>query len=327
MARQVAFDAFGGPEVLSVRSVADIPPGPGELRIRHTAIGVNFTDVHGRRGDYASLHSLPKPIVPGLEAVGRIEAVGPGAEGFKVGERVAYASHPMGAYSDVRNFAAARCVRVPDGLDDAVVAATFLKGLTLQVLMRRVHRVVAGEWVVFHSAAGGVGTLAGQWIRALGAHGVGVVGSVDKEATARASGYEAVFVRGRDDWPRRVRELSGKGAPVVYDPVGRDTWTGSLDSLATGGHLVCFGNSSGLVPPFAVNELRDRGSLSVSWIRFSDFTADPASLQASATELFEALASSALKPATPRRLPLDQAAEAHRLLESGGTTGAIVLVP
>ncbi len=323
----MAFGRFGGPEVLEPIAVPDTPPGPGEVRIRHKAIGVNFTDVHGRRGDYANLHALPKPIVPGLEAAGRVEAIGPGVTRFAVGDRVAYASHPLGAYCDARNFAAARCVRVPDGLDETIVAATFLKGLTLQVLLRRVHRVSAGEWVVVHSAAGGVGTLAGHWLRALGAHAVGVVGSADKEAAARAAGYEAVYVRGRDDWPARVRELSGTGVRVVYDPVGRDTWKGSLDALAPRGHLVCFGNSSGLVPPFSVNELRDRGSLSVSWIRFGDYTADTAELEDSARELFDGIASGALRPAAPRILPLGQAAEAHRLLESGATTGALVLVP
>ncbi len=327
MARQVAFSRFGGPEVLEVITVPDASPGPGELRIRQTAVGVNFTDIHSRRGDYANLHALPKPFVPGLEATGRVQAVGAGVEGFKVGDRVAYASQPMGAYCDARNFPAARCVQVPDGLEDALVAATLLKGMTLQVLLRRVHRVQAGEWIVVHSAAGGVGTLAGQWLRALGARAIGIVGSNDKEAAARAAGYEAVFVRGRSDWPARVRELVGGGVPVVYDPVGRDTWNGSLDCLAPRGHLICYGNSSGLVPPFSVNELRDRGSLTVSWIRFSDFTATPADLQASARELFAALGRGLIRPAAPHCLPLDQAPEAHRRLESGGTTGAIVLVP
>ena len=147
------------------------------------------------------------------------------------------------------------------------------------------------------------------------------------QRAARAAGYEAVFVRGRDDWPERVRELSGGGVPVVYDPVGRDTWAGSLSCLAQRGRLVCFGNSSGLVPPFSVNELRDRGSLSVSWVRFSDYTADSAELQAAARELFDALASGTLRPAAPRCLPLAQAAEAHRLIEGRGTTGALVLIP
>jgi NADPH2:quinone reductase len=181
--------------------------------------------------------------------------------------------------------------------------------------------------VVFHSAAGGVGVLAGQWLRAIGARAIGIVGSENKVDAARGAGYEAVFVRGRDDWPARVRELSGGGVPVVYDPVGQATWEGSLASLAPRGHLVCFGNSSGVVPPFSVHELRDRGSLSVSWVRFGDFTAKRAELEAAAKELFDAIVGGALRPATPRRLPFDQAPEAHRLLESGQTTGPLVLVP
>jgi NADPH2:quinone reductase len=239
---------------------------------------------------------------------------------------VAYASVPLGAYREVRNFPAARCVPVPAGVSDRVAAALLLKGLTVHMLVRGVFRVAAGAWVVMHSAAGGVGSLAGQWLRAIGAHAIGIVGSESKLAAARAAGYEAVFVRGRDDWPARVRQLSGRGAAVVYDPVGRETWDGSLACLAPRGHLVCFGNSSGLVPPFSVNELRDRGSLSVSWVRFSDYTADPAELQAAAQEVFGALASGALAAPTPHCLPLEAAAEAHRLLESGQTTGPLVLV-
>jgi NADPH:quinone reductase len=207
-----------------------------------------------------------------------------------------------------------------------MAASILLKGLTLVMLLRRVYEVKRGDWVVFHSAAGGVGSLAGQWIKALGAHGIGIVGSEDKVAAAKKAGYEAVFVRGRDDWAAKVRELSGGGVPVVYDPVGRDTWEGSLSSLAVRGHLVCFGNSSGLVPPFSVNELRDRGSLSVSWVRFGDYTAG-AQLEPAARTLFDAVTSGAITTAAPHSVPLAQAAEAHRMLESGKTTGTVVLIP
>lgn len=223
--------------------------------------------------------------VIGMEAAGVVEALGEGVEGFRVGDRLAYASRPLGSYRDLRNFPAERCVAVPAGISDRIAAAVLLKGLTVHMLVRRVFRVPP------------------------------------------AAGYEAVFVRGRDDWPARVRELSGGGVPVVYDPVGRDTWEGSLSCLAPRGHLVCYGNSSGLVPPFSVNVLRERGSLSVSWVRFGDYTANPTELQAAATELFDAIAGGALRPAAPRCLPLEQAAEAHRLLESGRTTGTLVLVP
>jgi NADPH2:quinone reductase len=327
MTREIAIDRFGGPEVLQVRVVPDTTPGPGEVRIRQTAVGVNFTDVHGRRGDYAPLRAMQMPLVLGIEAAGVVEAVGEGVERFRVGDRLAYASHPIGAYRDARNFAAERCVALPAGVADEIVAATLLKGLTVHMLARRVFRVAPGTWVVFHSAAGGVGVLAGQWLRSIGARAIGIVGAESKVDAARAAGYEAVFVRGRDDWPARVRELSGGGVPVVYDPVGQATWEGSLTCLAPRGHLVCFGNSSGIVPPFSVNELRDRGSLSVSWVRFGDYTANRGELETAARELFDALTGGAVRPAAPRRVPLAQAAEAHRLLEGGQTTGPLVLVP
>jgi NADPH2:quinone reductase len=327
MAHAIALSRFGGPEVLQLQAVPDAAPRPGEMRIRHTAIGVNFTDVHGRRGDYPPLRSAPLPLVLGMEAAGVVEALGEGVERFRVGDRVAYASAPLGAYRDVRNFPAERCVAIPAGVPDRDAAAILLKGLTVHMLIRRVYRVPPGGWVVFHSAAGGVGTLAGQWLRAIGARAIGIVGDESKLGAAQAAGYDAVFVRGRDDWPAKARELSGGGVAAVYDPVGRDTWEGSLSCLAPRGHLVCFGNSSGLVPPFSVNELRDRGSLTVSWVRFTDYTAARAELEAAARELFEALLSGALQPAAPHCLPLAQAAEAHRLLESGQTTGRLVLVP
>jgi len=327
MAREIAIDRFGGPEVLQWRVAPDVAPGPGEVRIRQTAIGVNFTDVHGRRGDYAPLRAMPMPLVLGMEAAGVVEAVGEGVERFRTGDRVAYASVPLGSYRDARNFPAERCVALPAGVPDEIAAAVLLKGLTVHMLVRRVFRVAPGTRVVFHSAAGGVGVLAGQWLRAIGARAIGIVGAEAKVEAARAAGYEAVFVRGRDDWPARVRELAGGGVPVVYDPVGRATWEGSLACLAPRGHLVCFGNSSGLVPPFSVNELRDRGSLSVSWVRFGDYTANRAELEAAAQELFDAIAGGTLRPTAPRRLPLEQASEAHRLLEGGQTTGPLVLVP
>jgi NADPH2:quinone reductase len=316
---------FGGPEVLEAIDVPDAAPARGELRIRHTAIGVNFTDVHGRRGEHRDLLDLPKPLALGMEAVGIVEQSED--PGFKAGDRVAYASRPLGAYCEARNFPASRCVKVPAPLSDETVAACFLKGLTVDILTRRVFHARHGTWAVFHSAAGGVGSFAGQWLRARGVRAIGVVGSEDKAAAAAESGYEAVFVRGKDDWPARVRELTGGGAPVVYDPVGQETWEGSIACLAPRGHLVCFGNSSGLVPPFSVNLLRDRGSLSVTWARFGDYLSTAAELQDSARELFAALERGDVKPKLRRELPLAQAAEAHRLLESRHSTGAIILTP
>jgi NADPH2:quinone reductase len=289
------------------------------------AIGVNFTDVHGRRGEHRDLHALPKPLVLGMEAVGVVEQSKHPA--FTVGDRVAYASRPLGAYCDTRNFPASRCVKVPDGLADEAVAACFLKGITVHVLTRRVFQLREGMWAVFHSAAGGVGTVAGQWLRACGVRAIGIVGSDDKVSTARESGYEVVLVRGKDDWAARVRELTGGGAPVVYDSVGAATWEGSIACLAPRGHLVCFGNSSGLVPPISINLLRDRGSLSLTWARYGDYVANSTELQASAEELFDALKQGHVRPKIERILPLEQAAEAQRLLETGRTTGSLVLSP
>jgi NADPH2:quinone reductase len=325
MGREIALNRFGGPEVFEMREAADRRPAAGEVRIRHTAIGVNFTDVHGRRGDYKDLHDLPKPLVLGMEAVGVVEQSH--SDRFKAGERVAYASRPLGAYCEVRNFPAARCVPVPDGIADELVAACFLKGLTVQILTHRVFPVAKDMWAVVHSAAGGVGALAGQWLRARGARPIGIVGSEEKVPAAKQNGYEAVFVLGRDDWPTRVRELTGGGAPVVYDPVGQATWEGSIACLAPRGHMVCFGNSSGLVPPFSVNLLRDRGSLSLTWARFGDYVATTAELEASAKALFDAQARGDLRPKVQRSFPLEKAAEAHRLLESRQTTGSLVLTP
>ena len=324
MTRLIGLTHFGGPDVFQVLEGGDAPPAAGELRIRHTAIGVNFTDVQARRGEHDDVHALPKPLVIGMEAVGIVELSNDPR--FQIGDRVAYASRPLGSYCDVRNFPAARCVKVPEGLADDVVAACFLKGLTVDILTRRVFPLQEGMWAVFHSAAGGVGTLAGQWLRARGVHVIGIVGSEAKLQTAKQSGYEAVFVDGKDDWPKRVRELTGGGAPVVYDPVGAATWEGSIACLAPRGHLVCFGNSSGRVPPFSVNLLRDRGSLSVTWARFGDYVATPAELDASAQALFDALKRQHVRPHV-QHLPLEQAAEAHRLLESRQTTGSLVLTP
>ena len=327
MALEIAISRFGGPEVLEARDVPPAPPRKGEIRIRQQAIGVNFTDVHGRRGDYAPLHAMPMPLVLGMEAAGVVEAVGEGVERVREGDRVAYASAPIGADRAVRNFPAERCVALPPSLSERAAAALLLKGLTLQTLLRRVYRVPAGAGVLFHSAAGGVGSLAGQWLRARGARAIGTVGSAAKVAAARAAGYQDVLVRGSDDWAARVRELSGGGVHAVYDSVGRDTWHGSLTSLAPRGHFVCFGNSSGLAPAFQVNELRDRGSLVLTWVRFSDYTATTAELHAAAEELFDSVRSGALRPPEPQCLPLERAAEAHRLLESGLTTGPLVLLP
>lgn len=328
MARVVRLHRFGGPEVLVEEIVADTPPGPGEIRIRQTAIGVNFTDVHGRRGDYANLRALPLPLAIGMEAVGVVEAIGNDVDRFKPGERVAYASAPLGSYASHRNMPAARCVRVPDGADDRIVAASLLKGMTLEYLLRRVHCVQPGDWVVFHAAAGGVGTMAGQWLRALGANAIGVVGSEAKVARAREAGYAHVFVQGRDDWSAEARRLSGGGGvAAVYDSVGQATWDGSIACLAPRGYMVCFGNSSGLVPPISINTLRDRGSLRLTWTRLSEYTATVAELDACAATFFDVLARGIVTPRIHATYSLERAADAHAALEGRGTDGSLILLP
>ncbi len=328
MARVIRLHQHGGPEVLKIETVDDTPPRAGEIRIRQTAIGVNFTDVHGRRGDYPDLVAAKKPVGIGMEAVGVVEALGDGVTRFGVGDRVAYASRPLGAYCDARNFPANLCARVPAGLPDDIVAASFLKGMTVEYLIRRVYPVQSGDTVVFHAAAGGVGSIAGQWLKALGAQAVGIVGSAEKVELAKSNGYAHVFVDGRDDWPAKVRELTGgRGAPAVFDSVGQATWDGSIACLAPRGVMACFGNSSGLVPPISINALRDGGSLWVTWTRLNEYTATVAELDACAAAFFDVVKRELVKPRIHRALPLANAAEAHRLLESRTTTGSLVLVP
>ncbi len=328
MARVIRLHRHGGPEVLAVETVPDTPPRPGEVRIRHQAIGVNFTDVHGRRGDYAELAAAKKPVGIGIEAMGTVEALGAGVTRFQIGDRVAYASRPLGSYCDTRNYPADLCAKVPAGIADEVVAASFLKGMTVEYLIRRTYTVKARDVVVFHAAAGGVGLIAGQWLKALGAHAVGIVGSPEKSAVALKAGYAQVFVHGRDDWPAHVRKLtSGRGVPAVFDSVGQATWEGSIACLAPRGRMVCFGNSSGIVPPISINLLRDRGSLWATWTRLSEYTETVEELDLCAATFFDVVRAGQVKPDIHKTFPLDDAAGAHRLLESRQTTGSLVLIP
>ncbi len=328
MARVIRLHRHGGPEVLAVETVPDTPPRPGEVRIRHQAIGVNFTDVHGRRGDYAELAAAKKPVGIGIEAMGTVEALGAGVTRFQIGDRVAYASRPLGSYCDTRNYPADLCAKVPAGIADDIVAASFLKGMTVEYLIRRTYTVKARDVVVFHAAAGGVGLIAGQWLKALGAHAVGIVGSPEKSAVALKAGYAQVFVHGRDDWPAQVRKLtSGRGVPAVFDSVGQATWEGSIACLAPRGRMVCFGNSSGIVPPISINLLRDRGSLWATWTRLSEYTETVEELDLCAATFFDVVRAGQVKPDIHKTFPLDDAAGAHQLLESRQTTGSLVLIP
>lgn len=324
-AHAMTFLRTGGPEVLTWTEI-DVPePGPGQALIRQTAIGVNFIDIYHRTGLYP-VGSFPSGI--GLEGAGVVEAIGPGVSEVGVGDRVAYASPPLGAYSEWRCMPADRLVRLPAGISDEVAAAMMLKGLTAQYLLRQTYQVKAGETIVFYAAAGGVGSIACQWARHLGAEVIGVVGSDDKARLAREFGCAHTIVYTRERVPDRVREItSGKGVPVVYDSVGQATFFDSLDCLAPRGLMVSFGNASGPVPPFNVQELAIRGSLYLTRPTLATYTATRAQLLAAAEELFDVVLSKVVHIHIGQRLPLSDAAEAHRLLESRATKGAIVLLP
>ena len=327
MTKAIRIHRYGGPEELVFEEVPDSAPGAGEMRIRHLAIGVNFTDTHARRGDYVESRVLERPAVIGIEGMGVVEALGPGVTRFAVGERVGYVSRPLGSYCQARNYPADACVRVPGGIGNEVAAASLLKGMTVEYLIRRTYAVKPGDVVVFHAAAGGVGTIAGQWLKSLGAVAVGIVGSADKVEIARANGYAHVLVNGRDDWAARVRELTGgKGVPAVYDSVGQATWEASLACLAPRGWMVCFGNSSGQVAPVPLNRLRDK-SVILTWTKLGEYTASVAELEACAAAFFAVVANGTVKPHVHRTFALAEAQAAHRLLESRATNGSLVLIP
>jgi NADPH2:quinone reductase len=322
MPRAIRVHQTGGPEVLSWQDVEVGAPGPNEVRLRHTFVGLNFLDTYHRTGFY----KLPLPFIPGSEGAGVIEAVGPGVSDLRVGDRVAYAG-PLGAYSEVRLLPADRAVPLPDAIDDRTAAALMLKGLTAQYLLRQTTVVQSGETIVFHAAAGGVGLIACQWARALGATVIGTVGSDDKARLARAHGCDHVLIYGRDDIAARVRDLtSGRGVRVVYDSVGKDTVAGSLDSLSPRGLLVCFGQSSGPVAPIDPLTLTAKGSLFLTRPTLKDYVATRAALRAAADDLFAVVMSGAVKVKPPQEFPLQQAGDAHAALEGRRTTGSTVLV-
>ena len=324
MPHAIRIHAHGGPEVLRWEAVAASDPGRGEVLIRQTAIGLNFIDVYERTGLYPG--ALPSGL--GREGAGVVEAVGPRVRGFKPGDRVAYAAHQPGAYAQQRTIAADRLVKIPEGVSDRLAAAAMLKGLTAWFLLRRTHRVARGETVVVHAAAGGVGLILSQWARHLGATVVGVVGSDAKAEVARAHGCHHVLVLGRDDLPARVRSITGgQGAHVVYDSIGKDTFTGSLDCLRPLGMMVSFGNASGPVPPFEPGILAAKGSLFFTRPTLMTYTAKRQDLLASAADLFEVVAMGAVKIEVRQTYPLADTAQAHQDLEARKTTGSTVLLP
>jgi NADPH:quinone reductase len=316
--------AVGGPDAMVYEEVAVGNPGPGEARVRHTAIGVNFIDTYHRSGLYAQ----PLPTGIGSEGAGVVEAVGSGVDWVQPGDRVAYSGGAPGAYANERVMSADRLVKLPDGIDDRTAATLMLKGLTVQYLFRQVFPLKGGETILFHAAAGGVGLIACQWARALGATMIGTCGSDEKAALAKSSGCAHTIVYTRENFVERVKAITGgKGVPVVYDAVGKDTFPASLDCLQPRGLFVSFGNSSGPVPPFNLILLAHKGSLFATRPTLVTFTSTRASITAMADELFGLVLAGKIKSEPRQTFALKDAAEAHRALESRGTTGATVLLP
>ncbi len=324
MPKAIRIHKHGGPEVLQYEDATVGDPGPGQARVRQTAIGLNFIDTYHRSG----LYQLQMPSGIGLEGAGVVEAVGPGVTWVKAGDRVAYAGGPPGAYADIRLVPADRLVKVPEGISDQTAAAMMLKGLTTQYLIRSTYRVQPGQTVLFHAAAGGVGLIACQWLKALGVSVIGTVGSDDKAKLAKAHGCEHTIVYTRENFAERVKEITGgKKVPVVYDSVGKDTFMGSLDSLEPRGMLVVFGNGSGPVAAFDLNLLAGKGSLYVTRPTLVTYTAKREDLEAMAADLFDVVKSGKVKIEVNQTYPLKDAAQAHRDLESRKTTGSTVLLP
>ena len=324
MIKAIRFEKTGGSDVLQYVDY-DLPaPAAGQVQVRHTAIGVNFIDTYHRTGLYA----LPLPSGLGSEAAGVVAAVGEGVTRFKVGDRVGYASGVIGSYAQANTVSADRLVRLPDGISDELAAAVLLKGMTTQYLIRRIHPVKAGETIVFHAAAGGVGQIACQWAKHLGATVIGSTTSPEKVELAKANGCAHVINTKDAGWEKKVRELTGgKGVPVVYDSIGKDTFPGSLDCLRPLGLWVSFGQASGPVPDFKITLLSQKGSLFATRPSLGNYTATRKDLVKSANDLFDVVKSGRVKIAVHQTYPLSEAARAHRELEARATTGSTLLIP
>ncbi len=321
MTHAIRIHQHGGPEVLKWEAVEVAAPGVGEVRLRQTAVGLNYIDVYQRTGFYPN----PTPFVLGLEAAGVVEAIGADITQLKVGDRVAYATGPIGAYAQARTMPADRLVKVPDGISDPQAAAMMLQGMTVEYLLRRTYQVKRGDTLLIHAAAGGVGLILCQWAKHLGATVIGTVSSDDKAALARSHGCDHPIVYTREDFHTRVMEIThGAKVPVVYDSVGRDTFNKSLDCLAPLGVLALFGQASGPVPPFDLGVLAQKGSLFVTRPTLFTYTAKRADLEASANALFAVVQSGAVKIEVNQTYPLREAATAHRDLEARKTTGSTV---
>ncbi len=324
MSKAIRFHTCGGPEVLQWEEVAVGDPGPGEARVRHGACGVNLIDVYQRTG----LYKVTLPSGAGNEGAGIVEAVGAGVTRIKPGDRVAYAGGPPGAYCEARIMPADRLCILPAGLSFEQGAAIMLKGMTVQYLTRRTYRVQPGETVLFHAAAGGVGLIACQWLKALGARVIGTAGTDEKCALAERHGAEPCINYRTENFVERVREITGgAGVPVVYDSVGKDTFLGSLDCLRPLGLMVSFGNASGPVPPFEPAILAQKGSLYVTRPTLATYTAKRADLEETSKELFDIALAGQVTIAIGQRYALKDAAQSHRELEARRTTGSSLLLP
>jgi len=324
MTKAIRYEKTGGPEVMKWVDVDVGEPGEGEVRLRQSACGLNYIDVYFRTG----LYPQPLPAGLGMEAAGEVTAVGHGVSVLKVGDRVAYVARPPGAYAQERVLRADQVIKLPDAISDEAAASIMLQGLTAEYLLRRTYRVKAGDTILIQAAAGGVGLLVCQWAKALGATVIGTVGSDEKAAIAKAHGCDHPIVYTREDFTARVRDITnGAGVPVVYDSIGKDTYTKSLDCLAPLGMFVSFGNASGPLPPIDSSEFAGRGSLFFTRPTLFTYIAKRADYEAMAAELFEVVASGKVKTSINQRYALKDVGAAHAELEARKTTGSTVLVP
>ncbi len=324
MENAIRFYQAGGPDVMHWEEVQVGEPGPGEALVRHVAVGLNFADTYFRTGLYPA--ALPNGL--GVEGAGIVEAVGPGVANVAVGDRVAYTGSPLGAYSTARVMPAAPLLRVPEGIELDTAAAMIMRGMTTSYLLRRIYPALkAGDTVLLHAAAGGVGLIFLQWAKLLGVKVIGTVSNEAKAEIARAHGCDHIVYYGREDVAKRVREITGgEGVPVVYDSVGKDTFAGSLDSLKRRGLLVCFGTSSGPIPPIDAMQLAIKGSLFVTRPALADYMADPTERAELAGELFGHVAAGRIKIEVNQRYALKDAVQAHKDLEGRKTTGSSIFV-
>lgn len=324
MTKAIRIHEAGGPEVLRWENVEVGAPGPGQVRLKQTAVGLNYIDVYHRSG----LYPLALPSVIGMEAAGVVEELGEGVTDLRPGDRVAYAAPPPGSYAEARLMTADRLIKLPAGIGDQQAAAMMLQGMTVHYLIRRTYRVKKGEAVLFHAAAGGVGLIACQWLKHLGVTVIGTVGSEEKAELARAHGCTHTINYQTEDFAEKVKEITeGEGVAAVYDSIGKDTFEGSLASLRPLGMMVTFGSASGPVPPFDLGRLAPLGSLFITRPTLMTYTAKRKDLVTAANELFEAVLSDAVKIEINQTYPLSETAQAHRDLEARKTTGSTVLMP